>query len=114
MQVVDRIHRTKDYCSDHLGIKIREFWLTKAETDELVAYLTKTVPMVTDPKLAGNTDMIFCGMVIKTAGQHDHMCPHDTRSHFADLNEVYCHDCRTIIGEGVPSTYRRHSNVGTN
>lgn len=112
--VMQHISTVKEYCSDHLGIKLDEFWLSKERADALVAQIEKGVPLVTDPALEGNTDLILWGMVIKTVGVHDRTCPHLTKSHFQDVNEIYCHDCRTIIGEGVPATHRRHSNVGTN
>ena len=107
-----RINVVKRYCADNLGIKLDEFWLSQWDTDCLIAQL-KSVPLIKCESLEGNTDLILDGVVIKTVGVHDRTCPHLTKSHFQDVNEIYCHDCRTIIGEGIPASHRRHSNVGT-
>lgn len=112
--IIQHISDVREYCRDHLGITLEEFWLSQERADALAAQIEKDVKLVEDPALAGNTDLIIWGMVIKTVGVHDRKCLHLTKSHFQDVNEIYCHDCRTIIGEGVPATHRRHSNVGTN
>lgn len=106
-----RIQMVKGYCASHLGIKLEEFWLSQWETDCLHAQLSH-VPLVKCDSLEGNTDLILDGVVIKTMGKHDRKCQHITKSIFQDVGEVYCHDCRTIIGGSEIPTHRRHSNIG--
>lgn len=38
-------------------------------------------------------------------------CKHPVTTHYNDVNEVYCHDCRAIIGTGIPQTYKRNSTI---
>lgn len=112
MTIRQHIEAVKAYCRDHLGIKLDEFWLSQEDTDRLISQVNG-IPMVKCKALEGNTDIIIGGLVIKTIGKHDRHCRHLTKSHFQDVGEVYCHDCRTIIGEQIPTaTHRRSSNVG--
>jgi len=112
--ILRRIDDVKTYCRTHLGIKLDEYWLSQEDTHRLISQVNG-IPMAQCKALEGNTDMILDGVVIKTIGKHDRKCPHLTKSHFQDVGEVYCHDCRTIIGEQIPTaTHRRSSNIGPN
>jgi len=111
MDVRRHIDEVKAYCANHLGIKLEEFWLSQWHADCLLEQL-KNVPLFKCESLAGNTDLVVSGVVIKTVGVHDRKCNHLTKSHFQDVGEVYCHDCRTIIGEKIPTaTHRRSSTI---
>lgn len=110
--IIRHIDVVKAYCANHLGIKLEEYWLSQWDTDCLLEQL-KNVPMFKSELLTGNTDLILDGVVIKTLGKHNRKCQHLTKSHFQDVGEIYCHDCRTIIGEPTPTaTHRRSSNIG--
>lgn len=41
-----------------------------------------------------------------------HPCDHDAVTKFTDA--TYCHDCRTLTGDGHIETHRRTSSIGTN
>lgn len=112
MDVIQHIMGIQAYCRDHLGIKLEELWLSQQRTDRLHEQI-EGLRMVKDPLLSGSTDTVVNGITIKTIGVHERKCKHLTKSHFQDVGEVYCHDCRTIIGESIPTaTHRRSSNIG--
>lgn len=114
MDVIQHVLHVQAYCRDHLGIKLEEIWLPQHRVDQLITQIeTSGLVLIKCPTLEGKSDLIVSGMVIKTVGVHDRKCQHLTKSHFQDVGEVYCHDCRTIIGEQIPTaTHRRSSNIG--
>ena len=112
MNILQHITEVQIYCKTHLGITLTEYWLDQIRAERLRVQLEDVV-LIECKDLEGHTGIIISGMVIKIIGKHDTQCQHYTKSHFQDVGEVYCHDCRTIIGEQIPTaTHRRSSNIG--
>ena len=112
MNISQKIRTVRRYTNQHLCVRLTEFWLTENEADELKAEAFDGQPLVKmkpdDPHYG---KFQFEGLDIKIIGRDDRQCRHVVTSHFKDVNEVYCHDCRTIVGTGTPETYKRNSTI---
>ena len=114
MSIIEKIRMIRRYVDQHTGVRLKEFWLTEDEVTlfkrELeVEFGGVMVPIKPGEPYHGKFE--FHGMTIKTIGVHDRLCEHPLTSHFRDVNEIYCHDCRTIIGTGEPETHKRNSTI---
>lgn len=114
MNISQKIRTVRRYTEQHLAVRLREFWLTTNEADELKAEVIDglglpMVKMTPDDPHYGKFE--FEGLSIKIIGKDDRQCRHLVTSHFKDVNEIYCHDCRTIVGVGTPETHKRNSTI---
>ena len=111
MSISQKIRTVRRYTDQHLGVRLTEFWLTAKEADELKAeaFGVPMVKMTPDDPYYGKFQ--FDGLDIKIIGKDDRQCHHIRTTHFRDVNEIYCHDCRTIVGTGEPETHKRNSTI---
>lgn len=115
MSILTKLRVVKAYAADHLGTNLTEFWLNERDVRWLRLDLMQEMsmhPMVfMEPDDPNFGDFVVEGMAIKQIGKDDRLCRHIRTTHFRDVNEVYCHDCRTIIGTGEPETHKRNSTI---
>lgn len=113
MSIIHKIETIRAYIANHTGVRLTEFWLTGDEVKELkVSVFTGDIPMVKmtpDDPYYGKFE--WRGLSIKEIGVDDRECRHIRTTHFRDVNEIYCHDCRTIVGAGEPETHKRNSTI---
>lgn len=114
MSISQKIRTVRRYADRHLGARLSEFWLTANEADELKTEVIDGIglPLVKmAPEDPHYGKFQFEGLDIKIIGQDDRLCTHLRTTHFRDVNEIYCHDCLTIIGTGEPETHKRNSTI---